>query len=952
MSESTKNAAHRRVREVRSRPIDVYKRLPIARLAPNTNDYEFVEETGVVRCPKSELEAGAVGSSKGSKRLNIPTPIFRQVEDYEANAKRTGMPRGPFVRGERPPRALSLGRVSSAPRHTFLRGKAADGKGGGASAAAAAAALVSSQQQQQQLSASRRSSAAKGGSGDVDALRHDQSVLEASREIEYVLGVEDEEWLRKSFRAEVHKVVVSQKPNPPDMPKRSDSSNTVSTRRNGAAEKKSAIDEARTKACVEAFTPDLLESLIDALEIASGFDGVAGVQTAVESLQSTQPPCGGGVGENMAVSQSIATACGPVVHAYWIRKRSDIGKPLLRRFWPKTAPTDTNPHCVFRPREKERYKLRKHRKNDLDAFRKLQQLRRDFETTRELCSLVTRRERIKRLKLDVDRGHLRRDLALLAEKHAVPFALVEKNDAADVVFADAPVDFSLPVPEADKVPLLRLLAPAVTPPTNLSPPRKAEAAASAAETDLKADDAPAVMAPTAAADATKASAKVSSAPPSPQKAEEQPSATKKEVAVVENGDKKDRKRKRSGDEPKKVEDEPKKVENDPHQQVQQDASGVVVRFSTALLELLRQRLALSALVKPQPVYAESADGDFANPSDDLAHLSTNKGETVQRKRQRKKARKFADDDGHAKSNDAKKSQHQQQQGQSGPGSSRPCVPSRGFMDTGWWMRDLDEATLAPHRSNVGVLSVVFQTEKDNVSGWVSRRRRRARYARGGRIVFDGYDIHRTPPVSSSANSNTAGSSTVAQQRPSSEEGNSQAATSSQQTNGSNNGRVPSVQQRHRDTALRTSAPERQTRLVTYAAHARLFPDDDDSHNYTAANPDDNGQSDDIPVDLDRYRRDHNLEDYYPDDDDLLSEDDDDDDDAPRIQGNKPLDPFDAPPRSLSTPLWRTVTDGSIAGRLAAQPSPRVRVMPLSRLAQIAALSDSEDEVWHSSHFSS
>ncbi|CAM9837433.1 unnamed protein product, partial [Sphacelaria rigidula] len=34
---------------------------------------------------------------------------------------------------------------------------------------------------------------------------------------------------------------------------------------------------------------------------------------------------------------------------------------------------------VFRPREKERYKLRKHRKNDLDSFRKLQQVKKDFE---------------------------------------------------------------------------------------------------------------------------------------------------------------------------------------------------------------------------------------------------------------------------------------------------------------------------------------------------------------------------------------------------------------------------------------------------------------------------------------------------------------------------------------------------------------------------------------------
>lgn len=42
------------------------------------------------------------------------------------------------------------------------------------------------------------------------------------------------------------------------------------------------------------------------------------------------------------------------------------------------------PHVfqVFRPREKERYKLRKHRKNDLESFRKLQQVKKDFEKVR------------------------------------------------------------------------------------------------------------------------------------------------------------------------------------------------------------------------------------------------------------------------------------------------------------------------------------------------------------------------------------------------------------------------------------------------------------------------------------------------------------------------------------------------------------------------------------------
>ncbi|RLN60107.1 hypothetical protein BBJ28_00016415 [Nothophytophthora sp. Chile5] len=88
------------------------------------------------------------------------------------------------------------------------------------------------------------------------------------------------------------------------------------------------------------------------------------------------------------------------VYAYWAAKRQQLRRPLLRRFWPQTPLNDTNPHLVFRPREKERYKLRKHRKNDLDGFHKLQQLRVDFERVRRLLDLVRRRERAKRLQLD------------------------------------------------------------------------------------------------------------------------------------------------------------------------------------------------------------------------------------------------------------------------------------------------------------------------------------------------------------------------------------------------------------------------------------------------------------------------------------------------------------------------------------------------------------------------
>lgn len=35
---------------------------------------------------------------------------------------------------------------------------------------------------------------------------------------------------------------------------------------------------------------------------------------------------------------------------YWKRKRKELGKPLLRRYWPLTNVNDPNPNLVFRPR--------------------------------------------------------------------------------------------------------------------------------------------------------------------------------------------------------------------------------------------------------------------------------------------------------------------------------------------------------------------------------------------------------------------------------------------------------------------------------------------------------------------------------------------------------------------------------------------------------------------------
>mmetsp|Transcript_8537 Transcript_8537/g.18791 ORF Transcript_8537/g.18791 Transcript_8537/m.18791 type:complete len:379 (-) Transcript_8537:605-1741(-) len=80
------------------------------------------------------------------------------------------------------------------------------------------------------------------------------------------------------------------------------------------------------------------------------------------------------------------------VYEYWVAKRGRLRRPLLRRFWPVTACNDTNPHLVFRPREKEKYKLRKKRQNDLEALQKLRRLKRDFSRLKTMCALALRRE--------------------------------------------------------------------------------------------------------------------------------------------------------------------------------------------------------------------------------------------------------------------------------------------------------------------------------------------------------------------------------------------------------------------------------------------------------------------------------------------------------------------------------------------------------------------------------
>ena len=81
------------------------------------------------------------------------------------------------------------------------------------------------------------------------------------------------------------------------------------------------------------------------------------------------------------------------VYNYWVAKRSRLRRPLLRQLAPTSA-SNLNPHQVFRQRDKKNSRLRKKRQNDMELYRKMRQLRVDFERVGRLCNSILRRERV------------------------------------------------------------------------------------------------------------------------------------------------------------------------------------------------------------------------------------------------------------------------------------------------------------------------------------------------------------------------------------------------------------------------------------------------------------------------------------------------------------------------------------------------------------------------------
>ena len=196
-----------------------------------------------------------------------------------------------------------------------------------------------------------------------------------------------------------------------------------------------------------------LEQMLDLLEKATGFETIVtkaeaeriilGKIPSLGRIFRARPPPGDAAMPTGCVPTSTHAALAPPVTArsvitevytYWVNKRSKLRKPLLRRYWPVTNANDTNPHLVFRPREKEKYKLRRKRTNDMESYRKMRQLRADFDRLLTLIDIVVRRERLFLVSLQLGCEYIDQRIYDCVDTSGLP-RLCQRLDASDVACA-------------------------------------------------------------------------------------------------------------------------------------------------------------------------------------------------------------------------------------------------------------------------------------------------------------------------------------------------------------------------------------------------------------------------------------------------------------------------------------------------------------------------------------
>ena len=111
---------------------------------------------------------------------------------------------------------------------------------------------------------------------------------------------------------------------------------------------------------------EMLEGVIASFEIRSGKDTIITENEALEIIAKD-------VRERLKDREKEKE-----LYKYWFKRREMVKRPLLRMFW-KANPDDNNPHAAFRPRDKERMKLRRNSKpNDQEALLKFRSLHEEW----------------------------------------------------------------------------------------------------------------------------------------------------------------------------------------------------------------------------------------------------------------------------------------------------------------------------------------------------------------------------------------------------------------------------------------------------------------------------------------------------------------------------------------------------------------------------------------------
>lgn len=222
--------------------------------------------------------------------------------------------------------------------------------------------------------------------------------------LEYVIDTEDETWLRNNSRFGGASNFVDEETAAADSKQQLTSTEADDDTNKSTLEAVADPSKGSTKRKVATkispktsiLTISMLETMLDIMEKATAFDAIITLDHAeLLTLKKLRQFYHMYPVRAKAGVVTIRHVINDVYH-YWVSKRSKLKRPLLRRFWPVTSTEDSNPHLVFRPREKEKYKLRKKRQNDMDAYRKLQQLKQDFFQIRVLVGLIKKREELNR----------------------------------------------------------------------------------------------------------------------------------------------------------------------------------------------------------------------------------------------------------------------------------------------------------------------------------------------------------------------------------------------------------------------------------------------------------------------------------------------------------------------------------------------------------------------------